>query len=109
MHMSEASVMAKEARDAGVEAGDIVLEEQATSTLENIKFTQDVMRSRCTFVLGVSDRYHLARISLLASRLGVPLQTYSAGAPMNSLLEMKDIVREAMAIIYYLPFLIWRF
>jgi vancomycin permeability regulator SanA len=106
--MSEASVMGSVARDAGVEAGDIVLEEKATSTLENIKFAQSVIRSQCTFVLGVSDRYHLARIELLAWRLDVPLRTYSAGGPENPLLEMKDIVREAMAIVYYVPYIVWR-
>jgi hypothetical protein len=38
--MSEASVMGNVAREEGVAAGDIMLEEKATSTLENIKFAQ---------------------------------------------------------------------
>lgn len=99
--LSEASVMGEQARDVGIPAGDILLEEKSTSTLENIKFTQHTLRSRCTSVL--------ARITLLAGRLDVPLETYPAQAPANPLLEFRDIAREGAAILYYLPFLLWRF
>src|SRR3989338_5749983 len=99
---SEASVMRVVAMRLGVDAEAIVLEEQSTSTLENLSFSDPLLRD-CASVVGVSDRYHLARIGLLACLLGMEdFKTIGAGERPAFWLEVKSVMREAVGILYYL-------
>ena len=99
---SEASVMRKVAMLYGVAPEDIVLEDQASSTWENLEFTQPLLEG-CTSVVGISDRYHLARIGLLAEMQGWDdLALYPAAPQASTLFEMKSVLRESLGILYYL-------
>lgn len=97
---SEAHVMRKVALLQGVDPSDIVLEEQATSTIENILFTEPLLTG-CEHIVGISDRYHLARISYLANAYGIPtLQIHPASTLPTRGFEVRAIVREVAAFVY---------
>lgn len=98
---SEAEVMKKQAMMAGVRASDIVLEDQSHSTWENLLYSQN-LTSHCKSVVGISDAYHLARIELLARRLGwKDLKTIPAAIHPESGSENRSVLREAFAYLYY--------
>lgn len=69
---SEAAVMREIALQAGADAGALRLEAKATSTLENLEFSRDLMqRERLKSAVIVSDPYHLPRASLIARKLNL--------------------------------------
>lgn len=98
--LSEAQVMKDLAVRLGVSLEDILLEEHATSTWENLEFSRSLIED-CEDLVAVSDRYHLTRIRALASLQGIDvLQTYAA-APASSTFEVRSVLREAVGILYY--------
>lgn len=98
---SEASVMREQAIEHGVKSSDIVLEESSRSTWDNIMYTRP-LTSECQTVIGLSDRYHLARIELIAWRQGWSLDTYSSEGTAVPGFEYYSIAREVAAYVYYL-------
>jgi len=100
---SEALVMKREAMRRGVDPEDILLEEEAVSTWQNIANTKD-LRSDCDGVVGISDRYHLARIRQIVAKQEEVLDfyTYPAGDHPHLFFEFKSVVREALGILYYI-------
>jgi uncharacterized SAM-binding protein YcdF (DUF218 family) len=98
---SEAEVMRREAILHGVPATDIVIEDQARSTLENIRLTRP-LTDGCKSVVAISDQFHMARIRLLAAREGwnrlllVPAQ----GRPPYER-EVQSVLREVLGYVYY--------
>jgi len=98
---SEAAVMRKVAMLNGVDPDDIVLEEESTSTWENLELSK-VKVYDCTTIVAISDRYHLARISLLAKKQNWSnLETAPARRSPSLISEAKNVLREAVGIIYY--------
>ena len=98
---SEAAVMKKVAMQNGVDIEDIILEETATSTWENLENSRALM-SDCTSSVAISDRYHLARIGFIARKQGWDdLQTFPAIRTSSSVFEVRSTVREAFGILYY--------
>lgn len=99
--LSEAQVMKREALKQGIPAEKIIIEEQSHSTLENLQYSRPLAKD-CKSVVGISDKYHLARIDLLARRLDwdnfstVPIP----GAPTQDF-ERQSTAREIMAYLYY--------
>lgn len=99
--LSEARVMKREALKQGIPEGKILIEEESHSTLENLRYSQPLAKG-CKSVVGISDKYHLARIDLLARRLDwdnfstVP----TPGSPTRDF-ERRSAVREILAYIYY--------
>lgn len=97
---SEAAVMRDLALQFGVRSADIVLEDRATSTIENIRYGKPLTDS-CASVVGISDRYHLRRIQYLADRMDWDdLQTYPSERIANTAFETRSILREAFALLY---------
>jgi uncharacterized SAM-binding protein YcdF (DUF218 family) len=69
----EAAVMRDIAVHYGANAGNLTLEPRATSTAENLEFSQAIMREQSlgdTAII-VSDPYHLPRAGLIARKLGL--------------------------------------
>ncbi len=99
--LSEAQVMKREALKQGIPAENILTEEESHSTLENLRYSQPLAKN-CKNVVGISDKYHLARIDLLARRLDwdnfstVPVQ----GRPTKEF-ERQSVIREIIAYTYY--------
>lgn len=99
-YITEAQVMKSYAEQRGVEAGDMILEGDSTSTWENIHNTRPLMAG-CRTVVGISDRYHLARIEFLAGKQGWGLKTYPAAMHATIGFEAWSVVRETLAILFY--------
>lgn len=99
--LSEAAVMRARAIHGGVDPRDIVTEDRARSTWENLLFTRPLTES-CGTVVAISDAFHLARIGLLARRQGWgTLQTFPAARPSSFALEARGIGREVLGVLYY--------
>lgn len=96
---SEAHVMRKVALLQGVDPEDITLEEEASSTIENIVFTQPLLED-CESIVGISDRYHLARIGFFADMYNVPLQTHPSDTLSTKAFEVRSVLREGVALLY---------
>ena len=98
---SEAAVMKQYALDLGVPEEDIVIEEHATSTWENLQNTL-YLTKKCKDILAISDRYHLSRIEYLAKKQGREgITTFPAMWIPTQMFEKRMIIREAFALIYY--------
>jgi len=99
---SEAEVMRKVAMISGVAPEDIVLEEESTSTWENLENVKELGVDECTTNLGISDRYHLARINYLANlqEWGI-LETYPADIKSNIHFELVSVIRETFGFVFY--------
>jgi uncharacterized SAM-binding protein YcdF (DUF218 family) len=99
--LSEADVMRAQAVAYGVKSFDIITEGESHSTVENLALTQPLAKS-CESVVGISDGYHLARIRLLASRTGwTGFQTVPADDRPGPFSEMRSVIREVFAFLYY--------
>ena len=104
---SEASVMKRIAIAGGIRMEDIVIEEESRSTDENLLNTLPLMGD-CTSIVGVSDRYHLARIELLSWFDGRRIQTFPAFPPADQLFENRSVIREVFGIMFIGLSLPWR-
>ncbi len=99
--LSEAAVMRQQAVRSGVDGRDILIEDGARSTKQNIEHSRRIVDEHCESVVAISDQYHLARIRLLAKRLGWgTLRTYGVpDRPERG--ETWSIIREWAAYVYY--------
>lgn len=97
---SEAEVMRDVARELDIPDAAMSLETRSTSTWENIEFSMPLLEA-CSSVVGVSDRYHLARIALIARRQGIRLATYPAQPPSSAIIEWGRIIRETAGYVVY--------
>ncbi len=100
--VSEASCMAFYLEARGVEQQRILLEEQATNTFENLKFTKALLEQRgiCTDnLLVVSNSAHLARVKLLARRNGLHISTLSVPLPGGVGYKAYFYLREGAALV----------
>lgn len=107
-NVNEAETMKGIAVAAGVPEGDVLMEQKSTSTYENFAFSKAVLAENgLRSVIIVTDPYHNARASLVASKLGYQY-TLSPDAEStcwtqdkDKPLTNRDSRREVLAIIYY--------
>ena len=106
-HANEAETMKQIAIGAGVPPADILLENKSTSTYENFLFSQPILtKAGLHSIIIVTDPYHNARASLVASKFGYQ---YTLSADVESPcweqdknnFTNRDSVREVWAIIGY--------
>lgn len=99
--LSEAAIMRKEAIRYGADPRAILIEDKARSTKENLERSRPIVDEHCDSVVAVSDRYHMARIRLLAKKAGWgTLPTY--GVPERPARgESRSVARELAAYVYY--------
>ncbi len=85
----------------GVDPNRIIMEDKATSTMENLEYSFDIIRSLGEEPDGnttiVSSSYHLFRAKSMAERLGVTAAGY-ASSPGNPILALNFFIREAFGI-----------
>jgi uncharacterized SAM-binding protein YcdF (DUF218 family) len=76
----EAVAMSAYLRAAGVPAERILLEDKATTTEENLRFSVRVLEKhgRTGAVLAVTNNYHVFRTAVLSRRLGLRLNVVGA-------------------------------
>ena len=94
---SEAQAMKEYAVSIGIPAERITLEEQSTSTWENLLYTRPLTED-CRSVLAISDAYHLARIRLMAQAQGWDVPTLPAESRPQTLFILKSLLREAIGV-----------
>lgn len=97
--ISEAEVMRKGLVDTGIDEGRIIIEDQSTSTYENIIFSKKLIPSDLKTGLLVTNDYHLYRASMVARQEGLEVTGLPAKTPVISL--VKSYVREYLAITKY--------
>ncbi len=99
---SEAEVMRAVAMRLGIDPEVIVLEEQSTSTWENLVYSRPLV-AECDSIIAISDGYHLARIRYLAELQGWgSVRTFPADHPPSGKFLVRSVLREIAAMIYYM-------
>jgi uncharacterized SAM-binding protein YcdF (DUF218 family) len=107
----EAESMRALAIDQGVPASVIVLEERATNTYQNVRFTNDILRDhRWRRILLVSSPYHMRRAVLVWRKQAPDLEVVPTPVPQSqfydhtrgaSLEQVRGILQEYLAIFGY--------
>ena len=95
-HITEAEAMAKYLWNEGVEADRIIMEDQATSTFENLKYSLEMVEELKDVKVGiVTNKFHVFRSLILAKRLGL----YAVGFPSEipPSIVVKSYLREYFA------------
>jgi uncharacterized SAM-binding protein YcdF (DUF218 family) len=99
--ITEAEAMKRFLINHGVEGDKIIKEEKSTSTLENLKFTTEVLKkmdkSENIEVTIVTNNFHMFRAKFLAKREG--LSVYGYPAPLHPMLVPTCFAREYLAVI----------
>lgn len=101
---SEAEVIRRSCRAAGVPDEGILCEDQSTSTAENLANALAILADHdVAGVIVVTDRYHIPRTRILARRLGLEAN-FVAAAPSTSPWprRLRAWLREGAAIIWML-------
>ena len=103
--ITEAACMYRELTSMGIERHRLILEENSTSTMENLHFSLDAAEAatgtRPTKVGIVSSEYHIFRATLFAKTLGLE----SVGIPAKTTwfsLRLNYYLREIVAVWKYL-------
>jgi uncharacterized SAM-binding protein YcdF (DUF218 family) len=106
---SEAAVMRAVAMRLGIDPDMIALEEQSTSTWENLVYSRPLV-AECNSIIAISDGYHLARIRYLAELQGWgTLQTFPADNPPTGTFLTRSVLREIAAMLYYMTVVPYEF
>ncbi|MBU3112920.1 YdcF family protein [Clostridium lacusfryxellense] len=99
--ITEAEAMKRFLIKRGVAVDQIIKEERSTSTLENLKFTTEILKEldkkENINVTIVTNNFHMFRSKFLAKRQG--LKAYGYPAPLNRMLVVSCFVREYFAVI----------
>ena len=100
---SEAQVIRRICVDMGVPEAAIRVEDQSRTTLENLRFSQPLLRDPTGPVVIVSDLYHLPRARMVARRLGMRAWGAHPGLRgRNPLRYIKLSLREVAAFAWYM-------
>lgn len=99
--VTEAYAMAEYLKEKGVSQGRIFLEEQSTSTRQNLEFSAEIMEDRSKMTGIVTNNFHVRRALLLAERLGYQ-KVYGISASSNPVVLVNYMVREFFAIVQFL-------
>lgn len=96
---SEAAAMGRYLTDAGVPSSRVVLEDQATTTEENLRYSVNLLAARGFEgrMLAVTNNYHVFRTAVLARRLGLKLDVI--GAKTASYFVPSAFLREFVALL----------
>ncbi len=96
---SEGAAMAQYLLDAGASAGDVVAEERAVNTAQNLQFSTALAldQGRGSPLLVVTNNYHALRAALLARKLGIVADV--VGSPTAGYFLPSAFLREFAAIL----------
>lgn len=103
-NLTEAACMYRELTARGIAPERVWMEELASSTAENLRFSLDLIEERTgtrpTQIGLVTSEYHLYRAGLMAERLGVSAVGIPGETEMPTLL-VNYFLREIVAVWYY--------
>lgn len=95
--ITEAEAMARFFEENGIEDERIIIEDRSTSTLENLKFSKELLGSEVDEVVIVSNDFHLFRAVLIAKRQG--FEPYTLAAETPRIVREKLWLREYVAVL----------
>jgi uncharacterized SAM-binding protein YcdF (DUF218 family) len=99
--ITEAEAMERFLINHGVAKNQIIKEEKSTNTLENFKFTTEILKGldkkENIEVTIVTNNFHMFRAKFLGERQG--LKVYGYPAPLHPMLVPTYFVREYLAVI----------
>ena len=99
--ITEAEAMAGALLAAGISADRIWLEDQATSTEENLRFSFALIGDTTGQTVAVlSSEYHLCRAKLLAQRQGLPTVYGVPARTTKPIMRLGYFIREAFGMAY---------
>lgn len=99
--LTEAGCMYRELVALGIDPSRIILEEQATSTMENFTRSQALLKKEKPGTMAVlSSEFHLYRVEKMAKHLGLSAQTVPAKTKRKILL-FNNFIREIPAVLLY--------
>ncbi|MGE7997886.1 YdcF family protein [Lysinibacillus sp. NPDC093190] len=94
---TEASVMLKYLQDNGIDTNRILVEDQSTSTYENLLFSKELLPKGTKKITILSNDFHLKRAKYLAESLGFEADVVAAKTPKS--VEVKLNLRERAALL----------
>ena len=94
---TEASVMADYLIKNGIAEDRVLLEDQSTTTYENLLFAKKLLPENTASITIISNDFHLKRATILARKLG--LKADVVAAPTPKVVNTKSRIRERLAII----------
>lgn len=94
---TEASVMADYLIEHGIAEDRVLLEDQSTTTYENLLFAKKLLPANTESITIISNDFHLKRATILARKLG--LKADVVAAPTPKVVNTKSRIRERLAII----------
>jgi uncharacterized SAM-binding protein YcdF (DUF218 family) len=97
--ITEAEAIKKGLMNQGVDESRIIVENQSTSTIENIKFSKKLIPNDLEKGLLVSNDFHLFRAKMIAKDQDLEVEGLPAKTPTIAL--MKSYTREYLAITKY--------
>lgn len=80
--ISEASAMFDFLLELGVPNDDIVLENEATSTFENIKFTRELIQDKSKKIALVTSDFHISRALVISKNMRLNVIPYSSNTTL---------------------------
>lgn len=95
--IEEAVVMKDFLLENGIDEDRLLLEDKATSTYENLLFSQEMLPSDINSVTLITSDYHLNRAKILANKLGWDSDVVAAKTP--KVVELKVRTRERAALL----------
>ncbi|NLO40874.1 MAG: YdcF family protein [Ruminiclostridium sp.] len=99
--MPEAQAMAQYLKSRGVDAGRIMIEDKSTSTMENFKYSKELIGEQKEIAFITSD-FHIFRSSILTRRNG--LKGYGYATPTPGIVLVNCYIREFFALFKSLVF-----
>ena len=102
-NISEAQAMYDRLCAEGIDPKRIIMEDKATSTYENLKFSREIIngRSADATVAVVSSEYHLCRAKLIAKTLDMDIHTVPAHTTYFTV-KLNYFIREAFGVTFQL-------
>lgn len=95
--ISEAEAMKRYLVEKGIPESRIILEDQSTSTYENLKFSKALMSEGNDHIMIITSDYHMYRAKMIGRRLGWQVEGVSAIHPKTE--RLKLMKREVFALI----------
>lgn len=94
--MPEAQAMAQYLKARGVDPDRIIIEDKSTSTMENFKFTKELIGNEKEIAF-ITNNFHIFRSSILAKRNG--FTGYGYGTTTPGIVLVNSYLREFFALI----------
>jgi len=101
---TEASVMLKYLQDNGIDTNRILVEDQSTSTYENLLFSKELLPTGTKRITIVSNDFHLKRAKYLAESLDFEVDVVAAKTPKSVEIQLKLRERAALLKTYIIGY-----